>query len=129
MGHVSMAFEGKAQVAEKPAEFEARQTGRRCFVILPYAAPAHPDQPSIDFDAVFHEIIQPVAEDLDLDCIRSDRVSRSGLIHREMVENIIDADVVIADITLGSPDIFFELSILQAALRAGTLVMRSEERR
>jgi hypothetical protein len=118
-----MAFEGKTQVAEKPAEFEARQTGRRCFVILPYAAPTGPDQPNIDFDTVFHEIIQPVAEDLDLDCIRSDRVSRSGLIHREMVENIIDADVVIADISLGSPDIFFELGIRQAARRAGTVVM------
>jgi hypothetical protein len=80
-----MAFEGKTQVAEKPAEFEARQTGRRCFVILPYAAPTGPDQPNSDFDTVFHEIIQPVAEDLDLDCIRSDRVIRSGLIHREMV--------------------------------------------
>lgn len=118
-----MAFEGKAQVAEKPAEFEARQTGRRCFVILPYAAPAPGEGPSIDFDAVFNEIIQPVAEDLDLDCIRSDRVSRSGLIHREMVENIIDSDVVIADISLGSPDIFFELGIRQAARRAGTVVM------
>ena len=81
-GQVTMAFEGKAQVAEKPAEFEARQTGRRCFVILPYAAPSTPDGPVIDFDAVFHEIIQPVAEDLDLHCIRSDRVSRCGLIHR-----------------------------------------------
>lgn len=120
---MSMAFEGKTQVAEKPAEFEARQTGRRCFVILPYATPNEGDGPQIDFDAVFHELIQPVAEDLDLDCIRSDRVSRSGLIHREMVENIIDADVVIADITLGSPDIFFELGIRQAARRAGTVVM------
>ncbi len=118
-----MAFEGKAQVADKPAEFEARQTGRRCFVILPYAAPTGDDVPAIDFDAVFNEIIQPVAEDLDLDCIRSDRVSRSGLIHREMIENIIDADVVIADITRGSPDIFFELGIRQAARRAGTVVM------
>ena len=118
-----MAFEGKAQIAEKPAEFEARQTGRRCFVILPYATPSGADDTGIDFDAVFHEIIQPVADDLDLDCIRSDRVSRSGLIHREMIENIIDSDVVIADITLGSPDIFFELGIRQAARRAGTVVM------
>ncbi len=122
-GVSTMAFEGKTITADKPAEIELRSSGRRCFVILPYGVsdgPAHP----VNFDAVYEELIKPVVEDLNLECIRADRVSRSGLIHKEMIENILEADVLIADVTLGSPDVFFELGIRQTARRAGTVVLR-----
>lgn len=119
-----MAFEGKTQAPEKPSELEGKtQTGRRCFVILPYPS-SEDDTLAPDFDAVFEELIRPVIEDLNLDIIRADRVSRSGLIHKEMIENLLEADVVIADVTLGSPDVFFELGIRQTARRAGTVILR-----
>ena len=119
-----MAFEGKAQGEGRPAEAEDRaQTGRRCFVILPWSdAGESADGP--DFTAIFDDLIRPVLEDLNLDIIRADRVSRSGLIHKEMIENLLEADVVIADVTLGSPDVFFELGIRQTARRAGTVILR-----
>lgn len=119
-----MAFEGKTQGESRPAEAEGKpQTGRRCFVILPY--PASEEAASgPNFDAVYEELIRPVIEDLNLDLIRADRVSRSGLIHKEMIENLLEADVVIADVTLGSPDVFFELGIRQTARRAGTVILR-----
>lgn len=119
-----MAFEGKAQGEGRPAEAEGRaQTGRRCFVILPWSdAGESADGP--DFIAIFDDLIRPVLEDLNLDIIRADRVSRSGLIHKEMIENLLEADVVIADVTLGSPDVFFELGIRQTARRAGTVILR-----
>ena len=119
-----MAFEGKTQGPEKYSEIEGKaQTGRRCFVILPYPA-SDEDASAPDFDAVFEELIRPVIEDLNLDIIRADRVSRSGLIHKEMIENLLESDVVIADVTLGSPDVFFELGIRQTARRAGTVILR-----
>lgn len=119
-----MAFEGKSQGPEKYAELDGKaQSGRRCFVILPYPS-GEGETATPDFDAVFDELIRPVIEDLNLDIIRADRVSRSGLIHKEMIENLLEADVVIADVTLGSPDVFFELGIRQTARRAGTVILR-----
>lgn len=119
-----MAFEGKSQGESRPAETEGKtQTGRRCFVILPYPA-GEEAAAGPDFDAVYEDLIRPVIEDLNLDIIRADRVSRSGLIHKEMIENLLEADVVIADVTLGSPDVFFELGIRQTARRAGTVILR-----
>ena len=119
-----MAFEGKSQGESRPAETEGKtQTGRRCFVILPYPA-GDEAAAGPDFDAVYEDLIRPVIEDLNLDIIRADRVSRSGLIHKEMIENLLEADVVIADVTLGSPDVFFELGIRQTARRAGTVILR-----
>lgn len=118
-----MAFEGKTQVAEKPVETEIRNSGRRCFVILPYTGSDGPSPP-VNFESVFEDLIRPVLDELNLECIRADRVSRSGLIHKEMIENIISADIVIADVTMGSPDVFFELGIRQTARRAGTVVLR-----
>ncbi|MFN7055721.1 macro domain-containing protein [Hyphomonas sp.] len=119
-----MAFEGKPNGTERAADTETRgATGRRCFVILPW--PAGDDAAArVDFEAVYNELIRPVAEDLNLDCLRADRVSRSGLIHKEMIENLLEADVVIADVTLGSPDVYFELGIRQTARRAGTVILR-----
>lgn len=121
-----MAFEGKAQGESRPAEQEGKaQTGRRCFVILPWSSTGDAgERPEPDFDSVYEELIRPVIEDLNLDIIRADRVSRSGLIHKEMIENLLEADVVIADVTLGSPDVFFELGIRQTARRAGTVILR-----
>lgn len=119
-----MAFEGKSQGESRSAETEGKtQTGRRCFVILPYPA-GEEAATGPDFDAVYEDLIRPVIEDLNLDIIRADRVSRSGLIHKEMIENLLEADVVIADVTLGSPDVFFELGIRQTARRAGTVILR-----
>ena len=119
-----MAFEGKSQGESRPAETEGKtQTGRRCFVILPYPA-GEEAAAGPDFDVVYEDLIRPVIEDLNLDIIRADRVSRSGLIHKEMIENLLEADVVIADVTLGSPDVFFELGIRQTARRAGTVILR-----
>lgn len=124
-----MAFEGKTQSGERPAEIEGKtQTGRRCFVILPWheSDSEHPDLdfPNPDFNAVYEDLIRPVLEDLNLDILRADRVSRSGLIHKEMIENLLTADVVIADVSLGSAEIFFELGIRQTARRAGTVILR-----
>ncbi len=119
-----MAFEGKSGGPEKTGEIETRAaTGRRCFVILPWPTGEEAGA-GIDFDAVYEDLIRPVAEDLNLEILRADRVSRSGLIHKEMIENLLEADVVIADATLATPDVFFELGIRQTARRAGTVILR-----
>lgn len=99
--------------------------GKRCFVVMPYGTKGDGEN-TIDFDAVYDEIIKPAVEQqIGLACHRADRTSRSGLIHREMIEDIIESDAVIVDITLLNPNVFYELGIRHAARRSGTVVIRS----
>lgn len=101
--------------------------GRRCFVIMPYGKKnIIRDDPgtAIDFDMIFEQILTPAIEALGLECIRSDRVSRSGLIQKQMIEDIIECDAVVVDITLHNPNVFYELGIRHTARRSGTVIIR-----
>lgn len=99
--------------------------GRRCFVVMPFGDKQHPiTGRKIDFDTVYASFIKPAVETLRLKCIRSDEVSKSGLIHREMIEHILTCDVVLVDITTGNPNVMYELGIRHAAKRWGTIILR-----
>ena len=67
------------------------------------------------FDAqyreVYAEVYKPVCAENDLDCWRVDEIARPGSITRDIVEGIIDAEVVIADLTGQNPNVFYELGI------------------
>jgi len=63
------------------------------------------------FREVYLEVYKPVCEQNDLDCWRVDEISRPGSITRYIVEGIIDAEVVIADLTSQNPNVFYELGI------------------
>lgn len=63
------------------------------------------------FREVYVEVYKPVCDRNDLDCWRVDEISRPGSITRDIVEGIIDAEVVIADLTSQNPNVFYELGI------------------
>ena len=101
--------------------------GKRCFVIMPYGVKSISlggGETKINFEDVYNKIIEPAVMELNMDCIRIDKVSRSGLIHREMIENIIESDAVVVDITLLNPNVFYELGIRHTARQSGTVIIR-----
>ena len=75
---------------------------RKAFTLMPFA-----DQ----FLEVYQEVYKPVCEDNDVECWRVDEISRPGSITRDIVEGILDADIVIADLTTRNPNVFYELGI------------------
>ena len=103
------------------------QTGRKCFVIMPYGVRKDPvSGMEYDFEATFDRLIEKVLKDLHIECIRSDKVSQTGLIHKEMIEHIINADIVIVDITMGNPNVMYELGVRHTARRSGTVIIRRQ---
>lgn len=78
------------------------ETRKKCFVLMPFA-----DQ----YREVYQEVYKPVCERSGMDCWRVDELARPGSITRDIVEGILDADVVIADLTSRNPNVFYELGI------------------
>ena len=73
-----------------------------CFDLMPFDP---------KYREVYAEVYKPVCAENDLDCWRVDEVARPGSITRDIVEGIIDAEVVIADLTGQNPNVFYELGI------------------
>jgi O-acetyl-ADP-ribose deacetylase (regulator of RNase III) len=105
-----------------PADVKNRKS---CFVIMPFGSDRiHPvTKARIDFDAVYRDLIEPAAVEAGVSCIRSDKVSESGLIHHDMINRLMRADIAIVDITTGNPNVLYELGVRHTARRSGTIVM------
>lgn len=114
-----------ARPPAKAAEPSTARNRKTCFVIMPFGSDRiHPvTKERIDFDAVYRDLIEPAATEANLTCIRSDKISESGLIHYDMINRIMRADIAIVDITTGNPNVLYELGVRHTARRSGTIVM------
>lgn len=102
---------------------------KRLFVAMPYGirrAPLDYEEPDktsvIDFDAVWEGILQP-AVPAAFETKRADELRQPGLIDRMYNEWLFDADIVLADLTFGNANVYYELGIRQALSRKGTVLV------
>ena len=63
---------------------------------------------------VYTQVYKPVCAANGLECWRVDEISRPGSITRDIVEGILDADLIIADLTGRNANVFYELGIAHA---------------
>ncbi len=104
---------------QSPANHQT--AGKTCFVIMPFGL-----KQDIDFDQVYAAIFSKAIKNLELNGVRSDEVSKAGLIHKDMIERIITSDVVIVDITTLNANVFYELGVRHTARRSGTILVRKK---
>jgi tetratricopeptide (TPR) repeat protein len=76
----------------------------------------------INFDDVWHGLIKPALPS-GWTAFRADELGRPGLIDQVYIERLLDADLVLADITFGNPNVYYELGIRQALSPRGTLLI------
>lgn len=63
------------------------------------------------FDELYKNVIKPVAEnkEMGLHAYRADEVYKPGIILRDIVQGITESEVIIAEITSLTPNVFYEL--------------------
>ena len=83
-------------------------------------------QKEIEFDAVWEGVIKP-AIPKEWDAQRADELREPGLIDRLYVEWLLEADVVLADLTFSNPNVFYELGIRQALSRKSTVLIAQKD--
>ncbi|MCM3239595.1 DUF4071 domain-containing protein [Heyndrickxia oleronia] len=97
-----------------------------CFVIMGYGVKTDYSTGRIlDLDKTYKNIIKPVAEKIGLECIRADEIKHSGTIDVPMYNYLINADIVIADLSTYNPNAFYELGV-RHALRPYTTIAIGE---
>ncbi len=94
------------------------------FVAMPFGRKTDPsERHAIDFDDIYDRAVVPAAAEAGVDVIRADEEQYGGLIHVAMYERLLLAEIVLADLTLSNPNVFYELGVRHAARPRSTILM------
>jgi tetratricopeptide (TPR) repeat protein len=94
------------------------------FVAMPFGAKPGADGVPIDFNRVYAEYIKPALEAAGLEVFRADQEVRAGDIRTDMFQELLVADLVVADLSIDNPNVWYELGV-RHALRARGVVLVS----
>ena len=92
------------------------------FVAMPFGVKRDSQGVEIGFNRVYTELIKPALEAAGLDVFRADEEGRAGDIRTDMFQELLIADLVVADLTLDNPNVWYELGV-RHALRARGVVL------
>lgn len=84
-----------------------RKCMKTCFVVSPIGDVA--TETRINADKVFRHIINPVCQSCGFDAIRGDQINESDSITQTIIDKLLSAELVIADISGHNPNVFFEM--------------------
>jgi tetratricopeptide (TPR) repeat protein len=96
-----------------------------CFVVMPYGVKPFPDASgrSFDFEKVYRVLIQRAVREAGMVAVRSDERVSSAIIHSEMFRDLRDRKVVLADLSLDNPNVFYELGVRHVMNAGGTVLI------
>ena len=105
----------------------AKDTKGTCFVVMGFGKKTDFETGrTFDLDKSYKNMIKPAVQEAGLECIRADEIVHSGLIDVPMYEQLLKADVVVADLSTSNKNAFYELGI-RHALRPYTTVVIAED--
>lgn len=100
----------------------------RGFVVMPFGRKPDAKGEMIDFDLAYHELIAPALHDAGIEPFRADVEIRAGSIHADMFQELLFADIVVADLTIDNANAFYELGIRHALRDNATVSIFSGSR-
>jgi tetratricopeptide (TPR) repeat protein len=92
------------------------------FIAMPFGVKPGPDGQPIDFDRIHAELLQPALEAAGCEPFRADEEMAAGDIRTDMFQELLVSDLVLVDLTLDNPNVWYELGV-RHALRARGVVL------
>jgi len=92
------------------------------FIVRPFGIKA-----GIDFDRIETELIRPAMEQAGLTGGTTGQFIQQGNIRADMFEQLLIADVVIADISIHNANVFYELGIRHALRDKRTFLIKARD--
>ena len=84
-------------------------TEKMCFVIGPIGDEDSDIRERANL--TFEYIIKPIVEEFGYSLTRADHINESGMITSQIIDQIVDSSLVIADLSDNNPNVFYELAI------------------
>lgn len=98
----------------------------RAFVIRPFGQKTDGSGQFIDFERVHRELVDPALKAAGLAGGTTGEIIDAGNIRADMFALILEADLVVCDITLHNANVFYELGIRHALRRRRTVMIKGK---
>jgi hypothetical protein len=99
----------------------------RAFVIRPFGKKLDSKGNSFDFEDIHNQLIAPALDATNLGGSTTGEIIDAGNIREDMFSLILEADLVICDITLLNANVFYELGIRHALRKKSTILIKGLE--
>src|SRR3954462_1587813 len=110
-------------MSARPHAFVAMPFGLKPGFADPNGGHPDPNAQLIDFNRVYDEYIKPALEMAGLEPFRADKEIRAGDILTDMFQELLVADLVVADLTIENPNVWYELGVRHALRARGVVIV------
>ncbi|HWP56524.1 MAG TPA: TRAFs-binding domain-containing protein [Candidatus Acidoferrales bacterium] len=91
------------------------------FVVMPFGV-----KQGIDFNSVYADYIKPALESAGFEVFRADEEMRAGNIRTDMFQELLLADLVVADLSIDNPNVWYELGVRHALRARGVIQIQCQ---
>jgi hypothetical protein len=97
-----------------------------CFVISPIGSADSVERKHADL--VLSTLIEPALLELGLRAVRADGISKPGLITGQVMDHVSRAALVIADLSFGNPNVYYEPALRHATRKPAVQLIRTSDK-
>ena len=107
---------------------DVRDLATTCFYITPIGDEDTEERKHAD--VFLGHVVEPAIEALGLDLavIRADHIDKPGLITTQVIQHVVEARLVVADLSFHNPNVFYELALRHATGKPTVHICRSIDR-
>ncbi|MEZ6130362.1 MAG: hypothetical protein R3C59_16890 [Planctomycetaceae bacterium] len=120
------AFPEKTEQTDDREEESLGDLSKACFIITPLGSDDSVERRHAN--TVFEHLIKPVLKEFDIEPIRADKISKPGIITKQIIEHLAGCRLCIADLSFNNPNAFYELGVRQAFLLSTIQVIRKGDK-
>lgn len=95
------------------------------FIAMPFGRKPSQERAEvlIDFDAIWQRLLAPALEAAGCEPMRADQESQAGDIRTDMFQELLSADLVLVDLTVNNPNVWYELGVRHALRKRGVVLV------
>ncbi len=97
-----------------------------CFYVTPIGEEESEERQHSDL--FLGSLVEPALATFGLNVIRADQIGKAGMITAQVIEHIVNARVVIADLSFHNPNVFYEVALRHACRRPIVQLIRAVDR-
>ncbi len=101
---------------------------KKCFVVMGFGEKTdYRTRRVLDLDKTYNHIIKPAVQDAGLECVRADEIPHAGTIDMPMFEQLMQADLVVADLSTSNLNAAYELGVRHALKPRTTIIIAEDQ--